>query len=113
MGAQPWAQPSPKRFFIRLRVLAAFMGKTRATSAAAVTLYTCICCEGTGKVVVIGICPLCDGFGHFADGDPVLAAPKLSSKAAKARAKDISQTLSMLLRHQARQRGVSIDGQGW
>jgi 2'-phosphotransferase len=41
------------------------------------------------------------------------AVPKLSNKAAKARAKDISQSLSMLLRHNAREKGISIDQQGW
>lgn len=75
--------------------------------------YACCCCGGSGTVFVLGTCPLCDGVGHFPDEH---AAPKkatLSSKAAKARAKDVSQTLSMLLRHQAREKGIAIDQQGW
>lgn len=38
---------------------------------------------------------------------------RAAAKAAKQRTKDISQTLSMLLRHRAREVGVSIDGAGW
>jgi 2'-phosphotransferase len=70
----------------------------------------CVCCGGSGKVVVIGVCPLCDGAGKISETGTV---PTLSAKAAKARAKGISQTLSSLLRHQAQAEGIAIDAQGW
>mmetsp|Transcript_46720 Transcript_46720/g.117652 ORF Transcript_46720/g.117652 Transcript_46720/m.117652 type:complete len:285 (-) Transcript_46720:74-928(-) len=38
---------------------------------------------------------------------------RAAAKAAKQREKDVSQTLSMLLRHRAREVGVHIDGAGW
>jgi len=88
------------------------MGKGKQ-SVAANRSCACICCEGSGRVIVLGACPLCDGIGQFSDDDMTAEAPKLSNKAAKARAKDISQTLSMLLRHNARDLGISIDQQGW
>lgn len=75
--------------------------------------FVCICCEGSGRVIILGACPLCDGIGKFSNDGMTVEAPKLSNKAAKARAKDISQTLSMLLRHNAREKGISIDQYGW
>jgi len=51
--------------------------------------------------------------GHLEDGSLAAEAPKLSNKAAKQRARDISQSLSMLLRHSARDNGIAIDLQGW
>merc|ERR1719183_2524631 len=46
--------------------------------------------------------------------DPqMLQVPKLSNKAAKQRAREISQTLSMLLHHNARDHDIAVDQQGW
>lgn len=73
---------------------------------------TCICCEGSGKVIILGPCPLCDGVGYL-DGSRAAESLKQSNKAAKQRARDISQSLSMLLRHSARDNGIAIDQQGW
>lgn len=73
----------------------------------------CRCCGGSGQVVIIGKCPLCDGAGHFASELVIVKAPALSNKAAKRRALDISQCLSVLLRHNAREKGIAIDEQGW
>jgi 2'-phosphotransferase len=88
------------------------MGKGNTSAAQVVDPGACIICKGTGKVVVLGTCPLCDGVGRV-DGQLTKELAKMSNKAAKARAKDISQTLSMLLRHQAQEQGIQIDPQGW
>lgn len=84
------------------------MTKKSASSGAS----ECCCCLGSGTVIYIGVCPLCDGAGRF-ESDASSSVQKLSNKAAKARAREISQSLSMLLRHTAREHGVAIDAQGW
>jgi len=45
--------------------------------------------------------------------DQAAKTARAAAKAAKQREKDVSQTLSMLLRHRAREVGVFIDGAGW
>jgi len=87
------------------------MGKSEHAGPIAKTC-SCVCCNGSGGIVFIGTCPLCDGSGYF-ECDTAQNASKLCAKAAKARALDISRSLSMLLRHAAQEQGVAIDEQGW
>merc|ERR1719189_1434043 len=45
--------------------------------------------------------------------DEAAKATRAAAKAAKQREKEVSQSLSMLLRHRAREVGVHIDSAGW